>query len=75
VLHLQGPGVDRRVAIAPGQSRVVLVKVAYRGPWTLSFRSSRTGYLQPDDRPISVKAGMPVFSGSYRGSAAPSSTI
>jgi len=67
VLHLEGPGVDRRVAIKPGQSRVVTVKVSHRGPWTLRFRSSQTGYLQPDDRPISVQAGMPVFGGSYSG--------
>jgi len=39
----------------------------------LSWHSNRIGYLQPDDRPISVQAGMPSFGGSYRGSAAPSS--
>jgi hypothetical protein len=39
----------------------------------LGWHSNRIGYLQPDDRPISVQAGMPSFGGSYRGSAAPSS--
>ena len=73
VLHLEGPGVDRRVAVSPGQSRVVIVKVSYRGPWTLRFHSNRTGYLQPDQTPISVQAGMPTFRGRYLGSAAPRS--
>jgi hypothetical protein len=73
VLHLEAPGLDRRVAVAPGKSRVVVVKVSHRGPWTLSFHSNRTGYLQPDDTPISVQAGMPVFSGSYCGTAPPTS--
>jgi hypothetical protein len=73
VLHLEGPGVDRRVAVSPGQNRVVTIKISQRGPWTLSFHSNRIGYLQPDDRPISMQAGMPVFSGSYRGTAPPTS--
>ena len=73
VLHLEAPGLDRRVALAPGTSRVVVVKVSHRGPWTLSFHSNRTGYLQPDDTPISVQAGMPAFSGSYCGTAPPRS--
>jgi hypothetical protein len=72
-LRLQGPGVDRRVNVTPGKSIVVSVQVSQRGPWTLSWHSNRIGYLQPDDRPISVQAGMPVFGGGYRGSAAPSS--
>jgi len=55
----------------PGTSIVVSVQVSQGGPWTLSFHSDRIGYLQPDERPISVQAGMPVFSGSYGGSAAP----
>jgi hypothetical protein len=71
VLHLEGPGVDRRVAVSPGQSRIVTVKVDYRGPWTLSFHSSRIGYLQPDDTPVSVRSATPTFSGRYRGTAAP----
>ncbi len=69
VLHLEGPGIDRRVAVSPGQSRVVTVKVDYRGPWTLSFHSSRIGYLQPDDTPVSVRSATPTFDGRYRGSA------
>jgi hypothetical protein len=73
VLRLQGPGVNRRVAVVPGRSIVVSVQVSHRGPWTLSWHSDRIGYLQPDDRPISVQAGMPSFGGSHRGSAAPSS--
>jgi hypothetical protein len=69
VLHLQGPGVDRSVAVSPGQSRVMSVKVSYRGPWTLSFHSNRVGYLQPDDTPISVRSSLPTFSGRYGGTA------
>jgi hypothetical protein len=69
VLHLEGPGIDRRVAVSPGQSRVVTVKVSHRGPWTLSFHSSRIGYLQPDDTPISVRSATPTFSGRYGGTA------
>ena len=69
MLHLEGPGIDRRVAVSPGQSRVVTVKVDYRGPWTLSFHSSRIGYLQPDDTPVSVRSATPTFDGRYRGSA------
>ena len=73
ILRLQGRGVDRRVTVLPGKTLVVTVQVSRRGPWTLSFHSNRIGYLQPDDRPVSVQAGMPSFGGSYRGSAAPSS--
>ena len=72
-LRLQGPGADRRVTVVPGKSIVVSVRVSHRGPWTLSWHSDRIGYLQPDDRPISVQGGMPSFGGSDRGSAAPSS--
>jgi hypothetical protein len=73
VLRLHAPGLDRRVAVVPGKSRVVVLKVSHRGPWMLSFHSNRTGYLRPDDRPISVQAGMPAFSGSYCGTAPPRS--
>jgi hypothetical protein len=71
-LRLQGPGVDRRVTVVPGKSIVVSVQVSHRGPWTLSWHSNRVGYLQPDDRPISVQAGMPALSSGDR-AAAPSS--
>jgi hypothetical protein len=73
VLHLEAPGLDRRVAVVPGKNRIVVVKVSHRGPWTLSFHSNRTGYLQPDETPISVQAGMPAFSGSYCGTSPPRS--
>jgi hypothetical protein len=69
VLHLQAPGLDRRISVAPGRSFVVTVRVDHRGPWTLTFRSNRTGYLQPDDRPISVQAGTPTFSRSTTSAA------
>jgi hypothetical protein len=68
VLRLQAPGLDRRVAVRPGQSRVVTIQVSKRGPWTLSFHADRTGYLQPDNRPVSVRSALPRFSGSYAGS-------
>jgi hypothetical protein len=70
VLHLEGPGVDRRVAVSPGQNRVVTINVDYRGPWTLSFHSSRIGYLQPDDTPVSVRSATPTFSGRFGGASA-----
>ena len=45
------------MTVVPGKSIVVTVQVSHRGPWTLSLHSNRIGYLQPDDRPISVQAG------------------
>lgn len=72
VLHLQGPGVDRRVAVVPGRSIVVSVAVDQRGPWTMSWHSNRIGYLQPDNTPISVQAQMPTFSGAGTGAVATS---
>jgi hypothetical protein len=71
VLRLEGPGVDRRVAVSPGQNRVVTIDVDYHGPWTLSFHSSPIGYLQPDETPVSVRSATPMFSGRYRGIALP----
>jgi hypothetical protein len=71
VLRLRGPGVDRRVAVSPKQRRVVVMRVSHRGPWTLNFRTSRPGYLQPDERPVSVQAELPTFSGSFCGTAPP----
>jgi hypothetical protein len=59
-LRLQAPGVDRRVVIVPGGSRTVLIPVAGKGPWKLTFRTTLRGYLS-DGRAISVKAAMPVF--------------
>jgi hypothetical protein len=74
VLHLEGPGVDRRVAVRPGQNRVLSVEVDSRGPWTLSWHSNRVGYLQPDDTPVSVRSATPTFSGRFRGASAPTSS-
>jgi hypothetical protein len=73
VLHLEGAGVVRRVAVSPGLIRVVTVEVDYRGPWTVSFHSNRVGYLQPDETPVSVRSATPTFSGRYRG-AEPTTT-
>jgi hypothetical protein len=69
-LLLRSPGVDRRVTIAPGRSKLVTVEVDQRGPWTFRWSSNRIGYLQPDETPISVQAQMPVFDRGS-GSAAP----
>jgi hypothetical protein len=69
-LRLRSPGVDRRVTIAPGRSKLVTVEVDQRGPWTFRWSSNRIGYLQPDETPISVRAQMPVFDRGS-GSAAP----
>jgi hypothetical protein len=69
VLHLQGPGLDRRVTVVPGRSIVVSAEVDQRRPWTLSWHSNRTGYLQPDDTPISVQAQMPTFEDGSGGPA------
>jgi len=73
VLQLHGPGVDGRVVVKPNQRRVVELRVSHRGPWTLNFHTDRPGYLQPDDRPISVQALLPTFTGSYCGTAPPRS--
>jgi hypothetical protein len=73
VLQLHGPGVDRRVAVKPKQRRVVELRVSHRGPWTLNFHTNHPGYLQPDNRPISVQALLPTFTGSYCGTAPPTS--
>jgi hypothetical protein len=73
VLQLHGPGVNQRVVVEPKQSRVVVLRVSHRGPWTLTFHTNRPGYLQPDQRPISVRAQLPTFSGSFCGTAPPGS--
>ncbi len=73
VLQLHGPGVDRRVVVTPKQRRIVKLRVSHRGPWTLNFHTDRPGYLQPDNRPISVQALLPTFTGSYCGTAPPKS--
>jgi hypothetical protein len=70
VLQLRGPGVRRRVAVLPRRHVVVNVRVSHRGPWTLKFHTDRPGYLA-DDRPISVQALMPTFSGNFCGTAPP----
>jgi hypothetical protein len=74
VLHLEGPGVDRRVTVSPGQNRVVTIDVDHRGAWTLSFHSSRIGYLQPDDTPVSVRSATPTLSRVFSGASAPTSS-
>jgi hypothetical protein len=73
VLQLSGPGVDQRVVVKPKQRRVVELRVSHRGPWTLNFHTDRPGYLQPDNRPISVQALLPTFTGRYCGTAPPTS--
>jgi len=71
VLQLRGPGVNRRVVVEPEQRVVVELQVSHKGPWTLAFHTNRPGYLQPDDRPISVQAQLPTFTGSFCGTAPP----
>lgn len=71
VLQLRGPGVNRRVVVLPKQSRVVELHVSHRGPWRLNFQTNHPGYLQPDQRPISVQAQLPTFAGSFCGTAPP----
>jgi hypothetical protein len=73
VLQLRGPGVSRRVVVRPNQRRVVELRVSHRGPWTLNFHTNRPGYLQPDERPISVQAQVPTFAGRFCGTAPPGS--
>ena len=74
VLQLHGPGVRRRVAVLPLHHVLVTIRVSHRGPWTLNFHTDRPGYLA-DERPISVQAGMPTFSGSFCGTAPPTSSV
>lgn len=71
VLQLRGPGVSRRVVVTPTKRLLVELPVSHRGPWTLSFHTDHPGYLQPDERPISVQAQLPSFSGSFCGTAPP----
>lgn len=60
ILRFTGPGVHRRVAVAPARTRTVTFRVDHRGPWQVNFKTPRPGYLR-DGRPISVRARMPTF--------------
>ena len=60
ILRFIGPGVHRKVAVNPLQTRVLHFRVSTRGPWKLNFKTPRPGYLR-DSRPISVQAQMPSF--------------
>ena len=71
VLQFRGPGVSRNVVVKPSQHVIVELKVSHKGPWTLNFHTSHPGYLQPDQRPISVQAQLPTFNGSFCGTAPP----
>jgi hypothetical protein len=75
VLQLRGPGVSRNVVVKPEQHVVVELKVSRQGPWQLNFRTNHPGYLQPDERPISVQAQLPTFSGSFCGTAPPPGSL
>jgi hypothetical protein len=70
VLQLRGPGVSRNVVVKPTQHVIVELKVSHLGPWRLNFRTNNPGYLE-DQRPISVQAQLPTFSGSFCGTAPP----
>ena len=59
-LRFDAPNMDRQLVITPGSSRTVVLPVNGRGPWRLTFRTKRPGYLA-DGRAISVKADTPVF--------------
>jgi hypothetical protein len=71
VLQLSGPGVSRRVVVRPDHRRVLDLRISHKGPWTLNFHTNHPGYLQPDQRPVSVQALLPTFSGSFCGTAPP----
>jgi len=60
VLRLRAPHLHRQVVVLPRQRVSVVLPVRGRGPWALSFRTPRPGYLS-DGRAISVKAETPVF--------------
>jgi hypothetical protein len=60
-LRFTGRGLDRKVVVAPKQSRVLTFHVQGSGPWTVRFRSSGTGTIGYERRPVSVKAATPVF--------------
>jgi hypothetical protein len=70
VLQLRGPGVRRQVTVLPRRQVLVKIAVSHRGPWTLNFHTNRPGYLG-DERPISVQAQLPTFSGNFCGTAPP----
>jgi hypothetical protein len=75
VLQLRGPGVSRNVVVKPTQHVIVELKVSHLGPWRLKFRTNNPGYLEPDQRPISVQAQLPTFSGSFCGTAPPPGSL
>jgi hypothetical protein len=60
VLRLRAPHLHRQVVVMPRKRVSVVLPVRGRGPWTLSFRTPRPGYLT-DGRTISVNAETPVF--------------
>jgi len=75
VLQLRGPGVSRNVVVKPTQHVIVELKVSHLGPWRLNFRTNNPGYLEADQRPISVQAQLPTFSGSFCGTAPPPGSL
>lgn len=59
-LRLSAAGLDLRLAIAPGERRVLELPVTACGPWTVFLTTSRPGYLG-DARMVSVAAEPPTF--------------
>src|SRR5207248_4096705 len=57
-LHFRAGGLDRRIAIRPGEQRTVVFRLAQRGPWRLVFQTPVRGFLS-DGRAISVQSASP----------------
>ena len=60
-LRFTGRGVDRKLVVAPKQTRVLTFHVQGSDPWTVRFQSSGTGTIGFEQRPVSAKAATPVF--------------
>ena len=59
-LKLAGPGIDERVVVRPGKTRVVELKLDRCGPIAVAFATTKPGMLA-DTRIVSVRAERPVF--------------
>jgi hypothetical protein len=58
VLSLDGPGVHRRVRVAPGEREALSLPVSSSGPWQLRYRANKIGHVD-SLRAVSVRASVP----------------
>jgi hypothetical protein len=58
-MKLRAPGYERTLRLVPGVMHDIAVAVSQPGPWTLTLTTPTPSYV--DLRPVSAKAGPPVF--------------